>query len=97
MKSLLRRAIANPPCRQCLPSNLKEIAEEYRELTKHFPKLEGFVKLSIELEESHTTMIKLTHQTLSGMKSSIEETLEPSSLLTKLLEKVVEDVLPVFR
>jgi hypothetical protein len=52
-------------------------------------KLESFSKLSCEVEESHTKIIKVVHIYLTDMKTSLEEALEPSSQLNRLIEKVV--------
>ena len=52
-------------------------------------KLESFAKLSSEIEESHTNIIKVVHSYLTDMESSIDDALEPSSQLNRLIEKVV--------
>lgn len=62
---------------------------EYREITKYLGKLEGFAKLSCEVEANHTSMIKVIHQYLADMKDNLETVLEPTGNLSKILERVV--------
>lgn len=52
-------------------------------------KLDSFAKLSCEVEENHTNIIKVVHNYLTDMKASLEVSLEPSSQITRLIEKVV--------
>ncbi len=72
-----------------LPRKLKELTVDYREITKHLAKLEAFAKLSCEVEENHTSTIKVIHQYLADMKDNLETVLEPTGHLTKILERVV--------
>ncbi len=57
---------------------------------RHLANLEEFIKVSYDVEENHTSVIKVVHQYLVDMKSNLEKTLKvDSGFVERLIDRVV--------
>jgi hypothetical protein len=69
-------------------------------MTKYLVNLEEYIKLSYEVDESHTGVVKIVHNFLSEMKLNLEQVLADGSLsgtIDRLMQKIVADHHPVDR
>lgn len=64
---------------------------DYKHITKHLPSLEEFVKLSYETEENHAIVMKVVHNYLKDMKSSLENLLQDTRTggLDRMVDRIV--------
>jgi uncharacterized membrane-anchored protein YhcB (DUF1043 family) len=70
---------------------LRDLAVDYKNITKHLASLEEFVKLSYEGEENHAVVMKVVHNYLKDMKTSLDSVLADTSTgaMDRLIDRIV--------
>lgn len=70
---------------------MKELAIDYKDITKHLLNMEEYLRVSFDMEENHLQVMKMVHGFMSDIKNNVEILKNDGQMqkLDQLVERLV--------